>query len=122
MSSSAKKFLNGIHKQVNDDIYEMRKRLDHYNNESNSKSSARDDDDEFSKLSKIELIKKLGQFKHMLPMDTDKKNTHREDYFDKIAFLNHHRKQDISVEQQNRNNQEIYRLQYVENVIIDRIR
>lgn len=55
-------------------------------------------------------------------MDTDKKNTHREDYFDKIAFLNNHRKQDDSVEQQNRNNQEIYRLQYVDNVIIDRIR
>jgi hypothetical protein len=47
MSNSAKKFLNGIHKSVADDIYEMRKRLESHNDGS-SKDSFREEDNEFS--------------------------------------------------------------------------
>ena len=107
---------------MNDDIYEMRKRLESYN-DSNSKDSAREDDPEFSKLTKVELVKKLNQLKHMLPAPPEKRSNFKEDYFDKIQFLNNHKnKEAFSTNQHNKNNQEIYRLKYIEDTIIDQIR
>ena len=87
----------------------MRRRLDSYN-DSNSKESAHEDELDFSKLTKVELIKKLNQFKHMLPAPPEKKSTFKEEYFDKIHFLKSNKGKEASTEQQNRNNQEIYRL------------
>jgi len=51
MSKSAKKFLNNIHKSVNDDIHKMKHKLDGFNDE-HSKCSHDEEENEFSHLTK----------------------------------------------------------------------
>jgi len=58
----------------------------------------------------------------MLPAIFESEHTFRVDYFDKIQFLNSDKTRDASTEQHNRNNQEIYRLKFIEDTIIQNIR